>query len=181
MGIGWCFGIFITSYDQKKIEQLSRPLAAVGGTALGLWLVVRLINGYGNLLPRLGTTDNTLQDWLLMSKYPPSLAFLLWTLGGTCFFLALGLVLQKRTQFTQGITGIILTFGRVPLFFYITHLYLYRLWPIWTDFFRSFVSYDLGLMGTAILWVNQLFILWRLCLWYENLKRSHPHSLFKYI
>lgn len=183
MGLGWCFGVFLTSYNRTKIEQLSRPLVVAGGAALGLWFVVRLVNDYGNFLPRLGTTENTLQDWLFMGKYPPSLAFLLWTLGGMCFFLALGLFLQNRIQFTQGITGVLITFGRVPLFFYCTHLWLYRLWPEWMTIFQAqpYLSHNLGIVWAAIFWVNELFILWRLCLWYEALKRRHPHSLLRYI
>ncbi len=178
MGLGWCFGIFLTSYDREKIKRLVFPIATVGGAALVLWFVVRLLNGYGNRLPRLGNTDNTIQDWLFMAKYPPSIAFLLWTLGGMCFFLALGLILQNRSGFTRGITGVILTFGKVPLFFYCIHIWLYRLWVGWLD--RP-TTFQMNLVGTAIFWVVGLVILWRLCIWYEKLKKSHPDSLLKYI
>jgi len=178
MGLGWCFGIFLTSYDKEQIKRLILPISVVGGAALVLWFVVRLLNGYGNRLPRLGNTDNTIQDWLFMAKYPPSIAFLLWTLGGMCFFLALGLFLQNRSDFTRGITGVILTFGKGPLFFYCIHIWLYRLWVGWFD--RP-TTFQMNLVGTAIFWVVGLVILWRLCIWYEKLKKRHPDSLLKYI
>ncbi|MFX0203933.1 MAG: DUF1624 domain-containing protein [Candidatus Hodarchaeota archaeon] len=178
MGLGWCFGIFITSYDKEQIKRLILPISAVGGAALVLWFVVRLLNRYGNRLLRLGNTDNTIQDWLFMAKYPPSIAFLLWTLGGMCFFLALGLILQNRSDFSRSITGVILTFGKVPLFFYCMHIWLYRLWVGWFD--RP-TTFQMNLVGTAIFWVIGLVILWRLCIWYEKLKKRHPDSLLKYI
>lgn len=180
MGLGWCFGIFLTSYNRKRVAQLVPSIAAVGGAAIALWFVVRLVNSFGNILPRLGNTSNIIQDWLLMGKYPPSLAFLLWTLGGMCFFLVLGLILQNRPNFTRGITGIILTFGKVPLFFYVTHIVLYKFWVSYPGLNRP-TSFQTNLVGTAIFWVIGLVILWRLCLWYEKLKRSHPDSVLKYI
>lgn len=178
MGLGWCFGTFLTSFDKDKIKRLILPISAVGGAALVLWFVVRLLNGYGNRLPRLGNTDNTIQDWLFMAKYPPSIAFLLWTLGGMCFFLVLGLILQNRPNFTRNITGVILTFGKVPLFFYCIHVWFYKFWVGWFD--RP-TSFQMSLVGTAIFWVIGLVILWRLCIWFEKLKKSHPDSLLKYI
>jgi uncharacterized membrane protein len=127
------------------------------------------MNGYGNLLRRWG---NTVIDWLYVSKYPPSLAFLLWTLGWMCIFLALGLALQDRPKFNKGVTGVILAYGRNPLFFYLAHLWLYRLrlpnlpkpppLPMWQTF---------------IFWIVGLAILWQLCLRYEKLKRKYPRFL----
>jgi uncharacterized membrane protein len=174
MGLGWVFGNFLSTYDTTRIRRLMAPLAAGGVASIGAWFVVRFFNGYGNLLPRLG---NTLEDWLYMSKYPPDLAFLLWTLGGTCLFLAFGLLLQGRAGFNRGVTGAILTFGTVPLFFYLTHLWLYRLRPGWM--LRA--PFQLDLATTAAFWLVGLLILWRLSIRYEKLKREHPNSLLQYI
>jgi uncharacterized membrane protein len=174
MGLGWCFGVHLTRIGTERIKKLKRPLAVVGGASMVLFFIVRWLNGYGNLLPRQG---NTLVDWLYVSKYPPSLAFLLWTLGGMCLFMALGLHLHDRPGFDKGITGIILAFGRNPLFFYLVHLWLYRVRPGWTP--RP--VFYLDLQTTIAFWMIGLVILWRLCLRYEKLKRSHPDSLLQYI
>ena len=174
MGLGWSFGTLLTGYDFSQIRKLRVPLIATGSASLFLWFIIRWLNGYGNLLPRGG---NTAIDWLYVAKYPPSLAFLLWTLGGMCFFMALGLFLENRPEFNRGITGIILTFGRVPLFFYLTHLWLYRMRLPGAP--RPFVS--LPLVPTIVFWLVGLFILWQLCIRYERLKRSHPESLLQYI
>jgi len=174
MGFGWCFGIYLSGYDRSRARRLTLPLVLTGAVSLVLWFAVRLFNGYGNLVPR---TGNTLEDWLFVAKYPPSLAFLLWTLGGMCLFLALGLILQDRPGFTRGLTGAILTFGKVPLFFYCVHLWLYRLRPGWVP--RR--PFQMDLIGVAVFWIAGLLVLWRLCLRYEKLKRSHPDSLLQYI
>jgi uncharacterized membrane protein len=174
MGLGWCFGIFLTWYDSAKIRNLKVPLLAAGGVSLLLWFMVRWLNGYGNLLSRVG---DTAMDWLYVSKYPPSLAFLLWTLGGMCLFMALGLHLQDRPKFHEGVTGIILTFGRNPLFFYLTHLWLYRVRLPFSP--RPWIS--LALVPTLVFWLIGLLVLWQLCIRYERLKRAHPRSLLQYI
>ncbi len=120
---------------------------------------------------------DTVMDWLYVSKYPPSLAFLLWTLGGMSLFMALGLHLQDGSKFHEGVTGIILTFGRNPLFFYLTHLWLYRMRLPFAP--RPWIN--LALVPTLVFWLIGLLVLWQLCIRYERLKRAHPRSLLQYI
>jgi len=174
MGLGWCFGVFLSNCSRVRIRKLTPYLAASGLVSLTLWFVVRFFNGFGNLLPRLGWP---LEDWLYMSKYPPDLAFLLWTLGGMCFFLALGNVLQDRHHIIRPVTEVIHTFGRTPLFFYLVHLWLYRLRPGWVT--RPPFYLDLATM--TLFWALGLLVLWRLCLRFEKLKKSFPNSLLQYI
>ena len=174
MGLGWCFGTLLSSYDFSKPSKLIKGLVSVGFSLLSLWFIVRLLNGFGNLVPRSG---ETLEDWLFVSKYPPDLAFILWTLGGMSLLLALGLIQQGREGFTKGVTGAIISFGRVPLFFYLAHLWFYRLRPGWV----TRAPFQLDLLTTAAFWIAGLIILWRLCLRYERVKREHPESLLKYI
>jgi len=174
MGLGWSLGTHLTGLNGDETKQLKRPLIMAGVSCLVAWFVVRALNGYGNLLPRLG---NTAIDWLYVSKYPPSLAFLLWTLGGMCLIMALGLELQDRPNFNGGLTGMIQTFGRNPLFFYLAHLWLYRLRPPGVPRY----NFSLPLVPTLGLWLLGLLILWQLCIRYERLKRAHPDSPLKYI
>jgi uncharacterized membrane protein len=173
MGLGWCFGIFLHRFDWSQSRRLALGLAGTGGVLYAAWFVVRLLNGYGNLLPRRGSA---LVDWLYVSKYPPSPAFLLFTLGGMCFILALGVALQDRPGFKRGLMGAIATMGRVPLFFYLSHLWLYKVAP------RPFAGlFDVRLLATAIFWATGLAILWQLCALYGELKRRHPGSVLRYV
>ena len=178
MGLGWSLGSYLYGKDLEQVKRLKLPFAVGGAASIVLFFVVRLLNGFGNLLPRNG---NTLIDWLYVSKYPPSVAFLLWTLGGMCLFMALGLHIQERPWFRTGLTGMLLTFGRNPLFFYVTHLWLYRLqWPDLAP--RDYAPpFWLTLPETLVFWAVGLVVLWQLCIRYERLKRKYPKPILQYI
>jgi len=173
MGLGWCFGVSLGNFDRARATRLAVSLALAGVASWCGWFVVRLANGYGNLLPRV---DNSLQGWLTMSKYPPSLAFLLFTLGGTALFLALGIVLQERSALSRGLGGAITALGRVPLFFYVTHLWVYQLLPL-----PFVLLLDAPLLATAAAWAVGLVTLWVLCVQYARLKRRYPRSVLQYV
>ncbi|MBT4320370.1 DUF1624 domain-containing protein [Candidatus Bathyarchaeota archaeon] len=173
MGMGWVFGSIISGYTPEQIRGLEGPLRKIGLASIGLFILVRGINGYGNLLPRQGWS---LVDWLYVSKYPPSQAFLLWTLGGMCLFMSYALKHQDKSTFNTGVTGVLNQYGRVPLFFYLTHLWLYRLrLPGAPGMFY------MPMVPTLALWVLGLYVLYELCKRYEILKRNHRGSVLQYI
>lgn len=173
MGLGWTFGSTISGYSREQIKGLETPLRRIGYASIATFFLVRLVNGYGNLLPRQGWS---LVDWLYVSKYPPSQAFLLWTLGGMCLFMAYALKRQDNSGFNEGLTGVMNQFGRTPLFFYLTHLWLYRLrLPDTPGLFQMPMFPTLGF------WVLGLAALHELCKRYEVLKRKHPNSVLQYI
>jgi uncharacterized membrane protein len=174
MGLGWCFGIFLNRLDGGRIRKLALPVALTGVASIAAFVGIRWFDGYGNLVPRQG---DTIQAWLAISKYPPDLAFLTITLGGMCLLLALGLVIEDKSWFGKGVTGAILVFGRTPLFFYVTHLVLYRVRP----FFITQPLFTTDLETTIVFWIVGLLVLWRLCLRYEKYKRAHPTSLLQYV
>lgn len=173
MGLGWIFGSVISDYSAGQIKELKKPLKWIGIASLMLFFIVRAFNGYGNLLPRNGYS---LVDWLYVAKYPPSVAFLLWTLGGMCLFMSLGLRLQEEPWFGEGFTGAILVYGRNPLFFYLTHLWLYRLRPP-----GARPLFYMPMTPTIALWALGLLALYELCKRYEVVKRAHPKSFLQYI
>ncbi len=166
--------MFLNHLDKDRIRRLVAPIALTGITSIVAFIVIRWLNGYGNLVPRQG---NTIQAWLAVSKYPPDLAFLTITLGGMCLLMALGIFIENKSWFSGGVTGVLLVFGRTPLFFYVTHLVLYRVRP----FFMTKPLFTTDLPTTILFWLVGLTILWRLCLRYEKLKRAHPESLLQYI
>lgn len=172
MGIGWTFGTVISDYTPEQVRNLEKPLRRIGWVSILLFFIVRIFNGYGNLLPRQGWS---LVDILYVSKYPPSLAYLLWTLGGMCLFMAYGLKLQKTNGF-HGVNLILLQFGRTPLFFYLTHLWLYRLRAP-----NTVTPFYMPMVPTIGLWLLGLYVLYDLCKRYEVLKKKHPESILQYI
>jgi len=178
MGLGWSLGSYLKGKDMEQVKRLKTPFAVGGAASIVLFFVVRWLNGFGNLLPRRG---NTLIDWLYVSKYPPSVAFLLWTLGVMLLFMALGLHIQERQWFKGGLSGVLLTFGRNPLFFYVIHLWLYRLqWPDYAP--RRYVPpFYRSLPESLVFWAVGLVVLWQLCVRYERLKRKYPKPILQYI
>lgn len=174
MGLGWCFGDFLHEYDWKKIEQLKLPLAGTGIASITLFFVVRWFNGYGNLVKR---PEGGIIAWLSISKYPPSLAFVLWTLGLMSLIMVVGITLERFSWYGKGLTGAVLLYGKTALFFYSVHLPLYRVRPFWMD--RAL--FEMNLWSTGVFWVIGLGIMWWFGKHFLELKRSHPDSLLQYI
>ena len=178
MGLGWSLGSYLLKIDGSVMTILKKRFASIGIMSLILFVGVRWLNGFGNLLPRKG---NSLVDWLYVSKYPPDVAFLLWTLGIMCLIMALGMHLEKLNMLAGKFTSVILVFGRNALFFYLVHLWLYRLnWPSFTP--GAYVPpFYLGLGETVLFWAVGLVVLWQLCLRYEKLKRKYPKPILQFI
>jgi uncharacterized membrane protein len=173
MGLGWTFGSTISGYSREQVKGLEKPLRRIGLASIATFFVVRGLNGYGNLLPRQGWS---LVDWLYVSKYPPSQAFLLWTLGGMCLFMAYAIKRQDKSEFNEGFTGVLNQYGRTPLFFYLAHLWLYRLRLPGTP-----GLFYMPMFPTLGFWVLGLAVLYELCKRYEVIKRRHPKSVLQYI
>ena len=121
MSLGYCFGSYYDrTYDPSKRKKLFNT---IGITAIILFAILRGINGYGNLLPwkDYGSFVKTAFSFFNLTKYPPSLDYLLVTLGGAFLFLA-------NTEKLKGeLANFFCVFGRVPFFFYIIHLYFIHL------------------------------------------------------
>jgi len=93
-------------------------LLAIGAAGLALLAVLRSVNDYGEPVPWTGHEQPllTAMSFLNFTKYPPSLDFLLLTLGAGCIVLAL---VERPMRWT----GIAAVFGGAPLFYYLLHLY----------------------------------------------------------
>jgi uncharacterized membrane protein len=95
-------------------------LRLLGGASLLLLALLRGFNIYGEELPwaQQDTALRTVMSFLSFTKYPPSLDFLLLTIGG-------GMLLMSWLETIQSwFTDVCATFGGAPMFFYILHLYV---------------------------------------------------------
>lgn len=100
-------------------ENRRRWLAVAGANCLVVLLVLRGANVHGDPVPWAPQADflHGLMSFLNFTKYPPSLDFLLLTLG-------LGLpVLAWMERFDNRLTRAVALFGGAPMFYYILHLY----------------------------------------------------------
>lgn len=97
-----------------------RRLVLVGLACLALLLVLRSWNIYGEALPWAPQAEplRSAMSWLNFTKYPPSLDFLLLTLGVGVLALAW---LERADGAWVRVAAV---FGGAPLFYYIAHLYL---------------------------------------------------------
>jgi uncharacterized membrane protein len=165
VSFGLVFGHCLIDDSRKAFERALK----LGIAFFLAFVMLRAVNGFGNIRPRAG---NTWIDFLNMVKYPPSITFNLLTMGVNLVIVGLfARMIRDRWQSPQ----VLAVFGRVPLFFYLTHLFLYAGLGHW-----------LTPHGTSILdmypyWLLGLLILYPLCLWYGWLKhRQRASSLLRF-
>jgi uncharacterized membrane protein len=180
IALGYCFGLFY----RKKVDPEKRKkwLLILGSSAVLTFIIVRLMNNYGD--PRgwnyQDTPVLTFLAFMRVSKYPPSLLYLLITLGPGLIFLAFA---EKPLN---GFGRFISTFGRVPMFYYITHIYLIHLLAMlaaelsgfgWRSMilfdFPQVAGYGFPLWVVYVVWILVVLLLYPLCKWYDRYKTNH--------
>jgi uncharacterized membrane protein len=153
-------------------EMRRRRLLKLGFGMLGAFLVLRLLNLYGDKpwFVVEGDPLRTLISFISMTKYPPSLLFLLPTLG----LGALLLVLFERIEGTW-VANAISVFGGAPMFFYIFHLTVLRIlyhsaFAIWGPNHGSY--FGVSNYGWVLVWYVALIVpLYIPTAWYSRLKK----------
>lgn len=121
IALGYAIGPWFARASDATQRQ--RRLMLCGGGALLAFLILRLLNGYGEKPWVLGdSTVQTLMSFFNITKYPPSLLFLSLTLG----FGLLLLVLFERREEGRALRWLAV-FGAAPMFFYLLHLYVLKL------------------------------------------------------
>lgn len=171
-------------------EKRKKLFLKIGLSVLLLFTLTRFINVFGD--PSKWTTQKsdlfTFLSFINLTKYPPSLLF---TLMFICVaFLILYLSENVKNRFTE----ILAVYGRVPLFYFIIHLYIiHSLMFIilliqgfgWSDFVfglfkngRPVTGGGVGLLAIYLLWIGVVALLYPLCKWYGNYKVVHPEKKF---
>jgi uncharacterized membrane protein len=182
--LGYAAGPFFTWATEKRIKWFR----TIGGTALACFLALRFLNLYGDPSPWSTQKDMlfTVMSFLNVSKYPPSLLFTLLWLG--VMFLKLSGIESYRFKWLS----LFEVYGRVPLFFFLTHLLLIHLAMVAMVFIQGFrmdqlVFGDLhfgrpiepsgiSLFGVYLAWIAVLILTYPLCKWYGAYKSSHPEK-----
>ena len=115
-----------------------------------------------------------------LTKYPPSLLFILWNVGiGLLLF-----VLLQKFETKSWIKPLII-FGSVPMFFYIVHLYVLKaLYLIAVHIFGTNQGEYFGVNHVATLWFIAIILsmlLYPLMLKFSDFKHRNKHiALLKY-
>jgi uncharacterized membrane protein len=194
--IPW-FGIMCLGYGlgfvfRQPAEQRRRSVLALALSLLAAFVVLRGINGYGDPIPWAVQSSGimTVLSFINVSKYPPSLMYVLVTLGTSMLLL---LALEKLTGPLQ---RMFLAFGRTPLFTYLLHIYLAHGLAIlvgvvggipvsyYFDFLLKFQSgggQGFGLPVVYAVWLAVIVMLYPLASWFSRVKRERREWWLSYI
>jgi uncharacterized membrane protein len=173
MAMGWAFGQHISRAAAGQVRFSTMRVLAVGGLLLlAVFVVVRWNAGYGDMF--LHRADNSWQQWLHVSKYPPSLTYAALELGLT--WLALAWLMRIEPVIGVRPNGVFLVFGQTAMFFYMAHRLAFEI-PA-TYFGLRGVG---DLTTTYVVAVLALAALYPACRWYRTVKAANPASILKYL
>jgi uncharacterized membrane protein len=168
MSLGYCVGALF----EMQLEQRVNRFAWLGTATLVAFVVLRATNLYGDPLPWTvqSTTVNSLLAFVNVQKYPPSLDYLLMTLGVA--FLSLAAFAPARGTVSE----VLQTFGRVPLFFYVLHIALAH---VAAEIIGSTAGFGLPVVYLA--WALVVAILYPACRWFAAVKRRRSDWWLSYL
>ncbi|HOY13504.1 MAG TPA: heparan-alpha-glucosaminide N-acetyltransferase domain-containing protein [Saprospiraceae bacterium] len=187
MSLGYCFGPLYNS--TFNADRRKRILNGIGLGSIGLFIILSAFNFYGDPVKwtNYGLTIKTMMSILNVTKYPPSLLYLLITLGPSMLFLA-------NTEKLKGkVVNFLSVFGRVPFFYYILHLYLIHLLAMfaaelsgfgWQSMILlKFVSrvealkgFGFNLMVVYAIWILVILMLYPICRKFDQYKQTNKEK-----
>jgi len=187
MALGYNFGTLYRKEFDAKVRK--KWLLRLGFGSVALFFILRGINIYGDLVP--WTTQKnglyTILSFFNTTKYPPSLIYLLMTIGPSLLFLYLLENIKNR------VTDFFVVFGRVPLFFYFLHVLVIHIAAIigilifggnWQDMIltadvftnEKLINYGYSLTVVYLVWIGLIIFLYPFCKKYMTYKLSHKEK-----
>jgi uncharacterized membrane protein len=182
MAAGFCFGrIMLLAPEDRR-----RWMVRLGLAMIAAFCVLRGMNVYGDLVPWSAKIPGTaVLSFLRCTKYPPSLDFLLMTLGPALLVLAW----FEKLRFSP--INPLIVFGRVPFFYFVAHICLAHLLAFPLALLRyghmEFLVKPSRAMGGApslyppgygyslgvvyLIWIGVVIALYPVCLWFGRLKQ----------
>ncbi len=181
MPLGYYFGELYLPKVTSRIRR--KRLLQIGLSITLAFFIIRFVTVYGD--PQAWVHHESfgknLMSFFNVSKYPPSLLYLLVTLGPSIIFLSFA---EKWNN--QRLTRI----GRVPMFFYIIHIYVIHAFAllaailtgfnasdmiidVWVTEEPQLQGYGFNLWVVYAIWLLLIIGLYPLCKWYDNYKRNN--------
>jgi len=181
---GFSFGEAFNHDPERRKKIFFRSGLAV----LSAFFIIRVLNIFGD--PSAWSLQKnwvfTILSFLNVSKYPPSLLFTFLFAGITI------LLLSFSENYKSRLTGMISVYGRVPLFYFIIHLYIIHAGMLVVLFIQGFGMKDFvfgafrngrpetgggtGLAVVYLLWIGLVLILYPICKWFGEYKAAHPEK-----
>jgi uncharacterized membrane protein len=187
MALGYYFGeLYRKNYDTEK---RSRVLLFTGVSCIVLFVFLRFLNSYGDVSHWTFQKNVffSLLSFLNVTKYPPSLLYVLITLGPGMIFLAFAekplILIQEKIS----------VFGKVPFFYYVLHIFLIHFLAVagavlsgyrWSDMIlktrvnstAELKGYGFNLMTVYVLWFAVILLLFPLCQWFAAYKTKYQST-----
>src|SRR5436305_1692554 len=191
MAAGFCFGRVLLLDPVRR----RRIMLTLGVTLTIAFFVIRAVNRYGDPVPWSG--PRAVLSFLNCTKYPPSLDFILMTLGPALLALAWldGRSLRPGNP--------LIVFGRTPLFYFVAHFYAAHIvakglalvrygHPALSFLFQPVPSmggprqlfpadfgYDLWVV--YVVWISIVIAMYPLCRWFGKVKAAHREWWWSYL
>jgi uncharacterized membrane protein len=188
MALGYSLGsLYAAGFPAERRKKI---LFRLGVSAILLFIILRFVDHYGDGSHWKAQSSLlfSLLAFLKTSKYPPSLLYLLMTLGP-------GLLFLSWSEKMPGWLGRKITvYGRVPLFYYVLHIYLLHLIAlfaagfcghVWKDMILDhFIGFDnpqlngygFSLGVVYLVWAFVVVALYPLCIRYDRYKRANRNK-----
>ena len=178
MALGYALGSYFVTPDPARPKRLLQ----IGGLLTIAFLLLRSMNLYGE--PVAWTQQQnmtaTLISFFSVTKYPPSLQFLLMTLGPAL------MLLGWFERFTGSIAARLITIGRVSFFYYVVHLYLIHAIGLSIGLYQGFgvrdmavfflyhpENFGISLGGVYLVWIFTVLAMYPACAWFAGIKARH--------
>jgi uncharacterized membrane protein len=188
MALGYCLGeLYGPTFNVTKRKKI---LLTIGASAIAFFIVLRFSNLYGDPHPcsQQPSAFYSFLSFIKVTKYPPSLLYALMTLGPAMLFLAFA------ENISNAVSRIISVYGRVPMFYYVIHIFLihimtmiatplftsfsWKIWilkePLW--FTETLKGYGFSLAIVYLVWIAIVVGVYPLCKWYDRYKTNHKEK-----
>jgi len=185
-------GFGVTHWFTRPAAERDLLLRRTGVALTLAFVVLRALDVYGD--PRgwsihPGDPTGTVMAFLNTTKYPPSLQFALMTLGPAA------LLTSFADRLRGAVKDILVTFGKAPFAFYVTHIYLIHalsvllgvIQGIEVNRFLTFGAwyprqgYGLTLPGVYVMWALVVALLYPLCRWVAHVKARRNDRWLSYV
>jgi uncharacterized membrane protein len=193
--VAWV-GVMLVGFGASELFELPAArrntlLLRLGAGLIATFVILRALDWYGDPNPwqwQPAGAAATMIDFLNTTKYPPSLAFLLMTLGPIAILCALA------DRWTGAVKTALVMFGRVPFAFYVAHVLVIHVIAILlgiaqgfdgrqflTVFFFYPKGYGVGLPGVYAIWALVIAVLYPFCRWIAAVKARRRDWWLSYV
>jgi uncharacterized membrane protein len=189
-------GVMFLGYGTAGLFELSEKrrnewLVRIGIGLSIAFVLIRAVNVYGDPQPwdsDASSTAASIMSFLGTTKYPPSLLYILMTLGPAAIAGA------YVDRLYAPLRNALMTLGRAPLAFYVAHLYLIHAAAMLLGVAQGFAAeqflthyrffpqgFGVGLLGVYLIWIAVVVILYPLCRWVAAVKARRKDWWLSYV